>query len=225
VLRLARRRLLAGLFALALVAFLAIKVLPTHSSSPPIEIRSEGSDSRLARSVLATGLKKLFPKSNGRWQVRAAPVVGPGSRCFARSAAYRSSTGRAVTAAYEFARWLEVRLESFVYVDAAAARRAASDPTPRQAYTCEGQVVTKELRSHGYTVDEPRVFPAVRIGGDRRSSRIEIPTRYGGRRYDWNLDSTSVRRGRVILVLGTVTAGPFEETNQALAKELAPDAP
>lgn len=222
MLRLTRRRLLAGLLALVLVAFLAIKVLPTRSSSPPIEIRSEGSDHSLARSVLATGLKKLFPKGNGRWKVRGAPVGEPGSQCFARSTAYRSSTGRAVTAAYEFARWLEVRLESFVYIDAAAAQRASSDPAPRQAYGCAGQAVAAELRSHGYTVEEPRVFPGVRIGDDRRSRRIEIPTRYRGRRYDWNLDSTSVRRGRVILVLASVTAGPFEEANQALAKELAP---
>ena len=225
MLRLTRRRLLAGLFALALVAFLAIEVLPTHRSSPPIEIRAEGSDNRLARSMLATGLKKLFPRGNGRWQVRPAPAGEPGSRCFARLTAYRISTGRAVTAAYVFAGWLEVRLESFVYVDDAAALRAESDPSPRQAYRCEGHVVTEELQSHGYTVDEPRVSPGVRIGEGRISSRIEIPTRYEGRRYDWNLDSTSVRRGRVILVFDTVTAGPFQKANQALAKELAPDAP
>src|SRR5438445_11114607 len=116
---LTRPRLLAGLLGLlALAAFLAIKILPARSK-PPIEIRAEGGDQRLARTVLATGLEKLFPKGNGRWQVRTPPIGGPGSRCIPRSAAYRSSTGRAVTAAYQFAGWLEGRLETVVYVDAA----------------------------------------------------------------------------------------------------------
>jgi hypothetical protein len=222
--RLTRRRLLAGLLTLAFAAFLAIKVRPTQSSSPPIEIRSEGSESRLARSMLTTELRKLFLRGNGRWQV-VAPFEEPRPRCLVRRTAYRSASGRSVTAAYRFARWLEVRLESFVFVDPAAAKRTFSDPTGREAYTCEGQVMAEGLRSRGYSVGRPRVFPAVRLGEDRPSRRIEIPSRYGGRRYDWHLDSTSVRRGRVVLVLGTLTAGRFETANQALASELAPDAP
>jgi hypothetical protein len=128
-----------------------------------------------------------------------------------------------VTATYEFAGWLEVRLESFVYVDAAEAQRASSAP-PRQADVCVAQVVADELRRAGYLVGEPRVFPGVHIGDDGRSRRIEIPTRYEGRRYDWDLESTSVRRGRIVLVVGTITARPFDKANQALANELAPAA-
>jgi hypothetical protein len=211
------------LLGLALAGFLTIKLLPARSR-PPIEIRSEGRDQLLARSVLAAGLERLFPKGRGGWQLLPRSFPDPGARCVPRSAAYRSSTGRAVTAAYQFAGWLEVRLESFVYVDGAAARRASSAPTPPREDECLGRVVAEGLRRQGYLVGEPRVFPDAHTGEDGRSSRIEIPTRYKARRYEWELDYTSVRRGRILLVLGTLTARSFEHANQALARELAPGA-
>jgi hypothetical protein len=219
--RLTRRRLLAGVFGLALAAFLAVKLAPARSG-PPIEIRAEGSDQGLARKLLADGLEKLFPKGNGRWRVVHAPAGEPGSRCIALSKAYRSSTGRAVSASYLFAGWLEVRLSDFVYADAAVAQRAFSAPVAGQAEACRGQVVAEGLRREGYVAGDPRVFRPtdVRIGDEGATSRVEIPTSYKGRRYNWDLDSTEVRRGRVILVVGTLAPEPFEAANQDLTRDL-----
>ena len=219
--------MLLPLLGVLVLAFLAVKLEPSKPSPikpPPIKIHSEGQDQQLTRSVLATALERLFPKGNGQWKVSSPPRGGdPGARCVQQSSAYRSSTGRAITAGYLFARWLEVRLESFVYSDAAAAHRAASAPPASQAAVCTAHALAEELRSEGYVVGQPHLFPSttVHIAEGGRSRRIEIPSSYQGRPYDWDLDSTSVRRGRIILVVGTLTARAFLQPNQALARELA----
>jgi hypothetical protein len=61
---------------------------------------------------------------------------------------------------------------------------------------------------------------SVSIGDGGRSSRIVIPSRYKGRHYNWDVDTTSVRRGRLVLAVATVVAEPFDRANQALAREL-----
>jgi len=121
----------------------------------------------------------------------------PGTRCAQQDTAYRSSTGRAVTAPYVFARWLQVQLASFVYSDAAAAQRAAMAPEPSQQYVCLGRALAEELRREGYVGVEPQVFPvtAAHIADGAASLRIEVTSRYRGRVYDWDFDYTSVRRG------------------------------
>jgi hypothetical protein len=91
-----RRRILLGLFVLVVAAFLLVKLVPTHDE-PRIAIQSEGSDQRLARSLLASRLKKLFPKGNGTWQLRSSPGGPSDSRCAAMTSAYRTARGRAVT--------------------------------------------------------------------------------------------------------------------------------
>jgi hypothetical protein len=217
-----RRLLLAGLAAVTLAAFLSVKLLPARGG-PPIEVRSEGRDQRVAKGALVTALKRLFPKGNGHWQLVKAPPGGyPDSRCLQLSTAYGSSTGRAVSADYLFARWLSVRLAAYAYADSAAAQRAFSPPGASTADACVAHVVAEELRREGYVVGKPRVFPSmnVHIGDYARSRRIEIPSSYGTRRYDWDLDSTSVRRGRIVLVVATSVAGPFEAANEQLAGDL-----
>jgi hypothetical protein len=207
---------------LALAAFLAVKLAPAHSG-PPVDISFGGSEGHLARTELATALSKLFPKGNGRWQLVTPPAgADPGARCIEPSMPYRSSTGHAVTAAYLFARWLGVRLASFVYADAAAAERAFAAPGAYRAEVCRGMATAEELRRERYVVGKPRVLPitTVHIGDGGRSSRIVIPSRYKGKSYDWDVDTTSVRRGRLIIDVGTVVAEPFEQANQALAREL-----
>jgi hypothetical protein len=225
VIRVTRRRVLAALLLLLLLALLLVKLVPAHRHRPPIVIRSEGSDQRLTRSVLTSALTKLFPKGNGTWKLHDSADGDQSSRCVALSAGYRSSQGRAVTAAYLFAGWLEIRLADYTYPDAdAAAVQGASQAGSRAAAVCEGQVVAEELRRVGYVVGTPDVFPStsVQIGDGGRSLRIEIPSRYKGRRRDWDLDSTSMRRGRMVLVVGTLTAKPFQQANQELASELLP---
>jgi hypothetical protein len=213
------RLLLAGLAAVALAAFLAVKLLPPRGG-PPIEVRSEGRDQRLARGALVTALKRLFPKGDSHWQIVKAPPGGyPDSGCLRPSTAYRSSTGRAVSADYVFARWLAVRLATYTYANSPAAQRALSPSGASQVAACLGHAVAEELRREGYVVGKPRVFPSVsaHIGESARSRRIEIPSRYGARRYDWDLDSTSVRRGRIVLIVETSVGGAFLEPNERLA--------
>jgi len=227
MIRLTRRHLLAALLLLLLVAFLLIKLGPAHRDHPPIVIRSEGNNQRLTRSVLGSALKELFPKGNGTWKLDGAPNGDSSSRCVTLSTGYRRSQGRAVTAAYLFAGWLEVRLADYVYPEPtdAAAVLGGSPAGSRPAAVCEGQAVAEGLRRVGYVVGTPRVFPStsVHIGDGGRSLRIEIPSRYKGKLRDWDLDSTSVRRGRMLLVIGTLTAEPFQKANQALASELLPN--
>jgi hypothetical protein len=133
-----------------------------------------------------------------------------------------------VTATYLFAGWLEVRLADYVYSDAVAAQRASSAQAARQIEVCYGQLMAEELRREGYVaLGTPRVFPSTRLhtGDGAHSSRIEIPSRYKGRRANWDIDTSAVRRGRIILALTTVVAEPFQKANEALARELASGLP
>jgi hypothetical protein len=227
VIRARRRHLLVVLFGLALAIFLVVKLLPARGA-PPISIRSEGRDRRLARSVLASALERLVPKGNGQWRAIYPADRATGSRCIAHSARYTSPTGRAVTATYRFAGWLEVRLADYVYSDAVAAQAVSSTRASRHVEVCYGQLVAEELRHMGYVaVGTPRVFPStsLRAGDGAQSSRIQIPSRYKGRRLDWDIDTSAVRRGRIILVLTTVVPEPFQKANEALARELASSLP
>jgi hypothetical protein len=227
MIRARRRHLLMAVLALAVV-FLVVKLL-SSSGATPVDIRSEGRDWRLARSVLVSALGRLFPKGNGHWRATYPADTGTGSRCIADSPGYARSTGRAVTATYLFAGWLEVQLADYVYSDTIAARRAASaQARARQAEVCQGQLETQELRRAGYTaVGPPRMLPStiLHAGDGGRSIRIEIPSRYKGRPVDWDIDTSSVRGGRVILVLTTDVAEPFQKANEALARELASSLP
>jgi hypothetical protein len=134
---------------------------------------------------------------------------------------------RRATATYLFAGWLEVRLADYVYSDAVAAQRASSAQAARQVEVCYGQLMAEELRRAGYAVGTPRVFPSTSLhaGDGAQSSRIEIPSRYKGRRLDWDIDTSAVRRGRIILAVTTVVAEPFQKANEALARELASGLP
>jgi hypothetical protein len=211
-----------GLAVLLLVAFLAVKLAPSHGG-PPVDISSAGSEGHRARGVLANALTKLFPKGNGSWRI-LTPAAGAdrAAHCIESAPLFRSSMGHAATVPYLFAGWLEVRLASFVYANAATAQRAFAASDGRGAEICRGQVVAKELERLGYAVGKPRWFPATRvqIGEDGKSSRIVIPTRYKSRRYAWDVDTTTARRGRLVLAIGTVVAEPFQRANQGLAREL-----
>lgn len=223
-----RLRVLAALLLPILVAFLAVKLVPSHHhGDPPIVIRSEGSDQPLTRSVLASALTKLFPKGNGTWKLHGSASEDASAHCVRMTLGYRNSAGRAVTAPYLFAGWLGVRLADYVYsnaADAAAAESPSAQPGVGAAALCEGRMAATELGRAGYVVGRPHVFPAAdaKIGDGGRLLRIEIPTRYHGRHVNWDIDSTSVRRGRLVLVVGTTTAEPFEQMNKAFASELVP---
>jgi hypothetical protein len=223
-----RLRVAAALVLPILLAFLVVKLVPAHDhhGDPPIVIRSEGGDQRLTRSVLASALERLSPKGNGTWKLRNSPDGEQSSRCALLSPGYRSSSGRSTTATYLFAGWLEVRLADYVYTDAAnaAAAQRTSAAVSRALGFCQGRDVADGLRSVGYVAGTPRVFPSasVRTADGGRSYRIEIPARYKGRRRDWDYDSTSVRRGRLVLVVATLTAEPFQRMNEAFAIELLP---
>ena len=222
-----RLRVLAALVVPILLAFLAVKLAPGHQhGGPPIVIRAEGSDQRLTRSVLTHALEKLFPKGNGTWKLRGSANEDASAPCVKMTPGYRNSTGRAVTAGYLFAGWLGVRLADYVYSNGAAAAAAEGSSAPpgvRAAALCEGRMVANELRRAGYVVGRPRVFPATDVkSGGGRSLRIVIPTRYRGRAVNWDIDSTSLRRGPLVLVVGTTTAEPFQQMNKAFASELLP---
>ncbi len=216
-----------ALFGLALAIFLVVKLVPSRGA-PPIDIHSEGEDQRVARNVLASALERLFTKGNGDWRAVYPAHSETDSRCTVHNAAYTSSTGRAATATYRFAGWLEMRLADRIYRDAVAAQRAASAQAVRQVEVCYGQLVAEELRRLGYlAVGTPQVFPSTsfQTGYSGQSSRIEIPSRYKGRRLDWDIDTSAVRRGRIILALTTVVPEPFQKANETLAIELASGLP
>jgi hypothetical protein len=223
-----RRRVLGALLVLLLVAFLLVRLVPDRGSHPPIVIRAQGGDQPLTRSVLASSLEKLFPKGNGTWKLESPVNEDPSSRCVALSAGYRKSEGRAVTADYQFAGWLQVRLADYAYPHAADAvalvgksSAAADAAASHAAAVCEGKMLAEVLRRSGYSLGKPRAFPSSTVQvGVGRSIRIEIPTLYRGRRYNWDLDSTSVRTGRTVLVVETLTPESFLRANEALASEL-----
>ncbi len=214
-----RRFVVSALAALFVAAFLVVKLAPGHGA-PPVVISFRGREGRLARSVLAAALPKLFSKGNGRWRVLTTAHADPGARCVQSSAAYRSSTGHAASTTYLFARWLEIRLTSLVYASASSAQRSFLAFRPPD--TCRGQVFAEELASDGYVVGKPRVSPPslLDIADGGMSSRILIPSRYKRRVYTWELDTTTIRRGRFVLAVGTLVAEPFAHANQALAREL-----
>jgi hypothetical protein len=175
MIRVRRRHLLVVLFGLALAIFLVVKLLPSRGA-PPIDIRSEGGDQRLATSVLASGLERLFPKGNGHWRVIHPADSETGSRCIVHSGAYTNSTGRAVTATYLFAGWLEVRLADYVYSDAVAAQRASSTQAARQVEACYGQLMSEELRRAGYVaVGTPRLFPSTSLPDRPAHTATHLP--------------------------------------------------
>jgi hypothetical protein len=219
--RISVRRLLAALIVVAaLLAFLAVKLKPTHH--PRVEIESDGSDQKLARRVLVAELEKLFRTSSDRWKV----IGSPGLRsipCIARTRPYSTSSGRAITATYVFAGWLELRLASNVYPTVAVAQRALPAFGARDVEECRARVFERHLRRAGYAAAEPRAFSraSAKIGDGARTSHIEIPSRFKGHPYTWHVDSTFVRRGRMIVVAGTVVGGSFSKANQALAQDLA----
>jgi hypothetical protein len=218
----------AALVLPILIALLVAKLVPAHHHrrNPPIVIRSEGSDQRLTRGVLASALETLFPKGNDTWRILNTPG-NSSSRCAGLSAGSRRATGHSATAPYVFAGWLQVRLSDYVYANVAAAA-ASQDASPsassRAAAACEAQVIAEGLQGLGYVVGKPHVFPSTsaQAGDGARSLRIVVPSHYKGRRRDWDYDTTSVRRGRLVLVVGTATAEPFQQMNQALARELVP---
>ncbi len=220
-------RVLAALVVPILLAFLAIKLAPSHHhhGNPPIVIRSEGSDQRLTRSVLTSALEKLFPKGNGTWKLQNA-TYDPSAACARRSPGYLNATGRAVTAGYVFAGWLGVRLADYVYpnaADAAAARSTPPQSKARGAVVCEAHVIAELLRRAKYEVGAPHIFPVTSVDSEGgRSVRVVLPARYRGHRRDWDYDSTSLRRGRLVLVVLTATAKPFQQMNKAFARELLP---
>lgn len=218
--RVRRRHLLTVLFGLALAIFLVVKLVPSRGA-PPVDIRSEGEDQRLARSVLATALGRLFPKGNGHWRAIYPADSETSSRCIIHSARYTSATGRALTATYVFAGWLEVRLADYVYRDAATAQRVSAAQPARQEEVCYGQLLAEGLRRAGYVaVGTPRLFPST-----SQSNQIEISSRYKGRRVNSYSVTTSVQRGRMILALTTAVAEPFQKANEVLARELASSLP
>ena len=144
------------------VALLVAKLVPAHHhGDPPIAIRSEGSDQRLTRGVLASALEELFPKGNDTWRILNA-AGNPGSRCAGLSAGARRSTGHSATVPYVFAGWLQVRLSDYVYANAAAAA-AAQDASPlassRAAAACDAHVIAEGLQGLGYEVGKPEVSP------------------------------------------------------------------
>ena len=220
--RLTRGRVLAAVLVLAVIVFLSVKLVHTSRRPPPIEIHVEGTYTATSRAVLTHALEKLFPKGNGAWKVVPEPAGDAGPRCRALAAAYRSSPGRAVSASYEFAGWLEVRLADYVYADAAAARHPVSVSLARRAEVCQAQEVVEALRREGYAVGKPRTSgpTKVAIGGGGATIRTQIPSRFKGRKYTWDLDSTGARSGRVVLVVGTLVAEPFATANQLMTREL-----
>jgi hypothetical protein len=92
----------------------------------------------------------------------------------------------------------------------------------RSTEQCRARTIAAELNHEGYTADSPRGYTAstVDIGDGATASHMEVPSRYKGRSYTWNLDTTAVEHGRLIALIGTVTAGPFATSNQDTAKEL-----
>lgn len=217
-----RRLLVGGLFTAALVAFVLVKLAPSRAG-PRIEVSSGGGEGQLARNVLTTALAKLFAKGNGSWQIEKQPADRSRlDRCGAHSQAVSLATGHAASADYVFAKWLGVRLASYVYARGADAESILTRRDAQQVESCRGQVVSEELRRDGYVVGKPQVsLAAVPIADGAVSARIVIPVRLKGRHYNWDIDSTAVRRGRVTLAVGTVVAEPFAQANQALARELA----
>jgi hypothetical protein len=217
--RIRPRRLLIALFAIVVVAFLAVKLVP-GPKKPPVEIASRGADRALARHPLEAELKHLFQTSNGHWQVIGPATLADVSRCHPTGAP--RPTGSAITASYVFARWLELRMQSVIYATDSLAQRALATYGPRNL-ACLARVAVDAFRRRGANAGAPYALSVTRLnvedGGE--ASHFAIPLRYRAQVYRWNLDSTALRRGRMILAAETAVAGPFARGDQGLASDLA----
>jgi hypothetical protein len=216
-----RPRVIVGLLAIALLAaFLIVKLAPS-SHAPRVDVQAEGRDRAFTRRTLATELEKLFRGSNGPWRVGGRSKPLSQSPCARRP--YPTSIGRANTATYEFARWLELRLFDYIYPSVVEAQRAFGEVDVGRTETCRAKTFAFELRHSGYTVSKARGFSSnsVQIADEARSMQFEIPSRYGKRSYDWHLDLTEVLRGRVIVAAGTVVGRAFAQGDRLMAADLA----
>jgi hypothetical protein len=213
-----RHRIIVAVLGLAVLAaaFVLVKIVPARQD-PAVDIQAEGRERALARSTLESELTKLFRTSNGRWRLAGRPR----SQCSSKLSA--TSIARANTTTYEFAGWLGLRLFDYVYPSSAAAQRAFDAVEIRHEEACRARVFAAELLDRRYGVGKARRFSssAARIADAARSVHFEIPSRYRGRSYDWHVDSTEVLRGRMILVAGTIVAGPFAEGDRQMAGDLA----
>jgi hypothetical protein len=217
---LTRRRTITAVIVVGLVAFLAVKILPPGNGAA-IEIRTQGADGAFARRPLAAGLQVLFRNNPSDWRVNGSPADARFSSCLPPLA--RSGlTGTAVTASYVHGRNLEIRLASLAYANARLAREHLPALTAASTETCLARALAARLRHEGYTAGPPRKYAAhrVAIGDGAIAAGIEVPSRYKGQPYTWNLDTIALMRGRAVIRLGTLAGAPFAAGVQALAKEL-----
>lgn len=217
---LTRRLTITAVGVVGLVAFLAVKILPP-GKGPAIEIRTQGADGALARRPLAAGLHVLFRDNHSGWRVNGSPADARFSSCLPRRT--RSGlTGTAITASYVHSRNLEIRLASFAYANARLARENLPALAAASTETCLALALAADLRHEGYAAGPPRGYAAhrVAIGDAAIAVDIEVPSRYKGRPYTWNLDTIGLLRGRVVIRVGTLAGASFAAGDQALAKEL-----
>jgi hypothetical protein len=217
---LTRRLTITAVGVVGLVAFLAVKILPP-GKGPAIEIRTQGAGGALARRPLAAELHVLFRDNPSGWRVNSSPAAARVSSCLPRLARF-GLTGTAITASYLHSRNLEIRLASFAYANARTARESLPALTGASTETCLARALAADLRHEGYTAGPPRGYAThrVAIGDAAIAAEIEVPSRYKGRPYKWNLDTIGLLRGRVVIRVGTLAGSSFAAGDQALAKEL-----
>jgi hypothetical protein len=165
----------------------------------------------------------LLSRANEAWLLISPPPAYRADACAASSPAGKTSTGRAASAVYRRDEEAEVVLASYVYADAAAARRVLSGAGARAAVACQRREAVESLRRAGYEIESVHEPPAtdVDIGEEARTRTLEVASLYRGTHVTWHIDDTSMRGGRIFLIVQTIAPRRYATGNQALSRELA----
>jgi len=117
---------------------------------------------------------------------------------------------------------VQLRLEDYLYSDAAAAKRAFRSLRSKDAETCIEKFIVANIEKHHLNGTVDVIAPkSVRAGDQARAAAIIVPLTYGSRasrNYD---DYVVARKGRVILALSTASGDTALSYDVKLARWIA----
>ncbi len=160
-----------------------------------------GADERLAQTTLADQVAAL--RRGGGWS--RGGMAGEGlQKCAATASSALHLTGRANSATLSYDHGMQLRLEDYLYSDAAAAKRAFRSLRSKDAETCIENFLVANTSEHHLNGTVDVIAPkSVRAGDQARAAAIIVPLTYGGRAFRNYDDYVVARKGRVIVVIST----------------------
>jgi hypothetical protein len=195
------------------------KIRDTKPGSPVTPDVPSGADARLARTTLADQVAAL--RQGGGWS--AGGIAGEGlMNCAATASGARDLTGRANSSTLSYDHGMQLRLEDYLYSDAAAAKRAFRSLRSKTAETCIEKFIVARTRTN-YPVGSVDVIApkSVRAGDQARAAAIIVPVTYRGRvvrNYD---DYVLARKGRDIVAVSTAASGTVLSYDVKLTRWIA----